>query len=593
MRGRRLVAALAVILAAAAAGAQQVAVREETLPNGMRLLMVERHDSPTVACGWVARVGSVNEPQGITGISHLFEHMMFKGTKTIGTSDYAKDQEIMAQQDQVRAEMEKEYSTLRLKRRRGEISGSIYDPDNRTPRLKELQAQLEKLYAAEKKVIVKDEMDQIYTSAGASGLNAGTTSDQTLYFVTVPANKLELWFWMESDRLLNPVFREFYSERDVVREERRLRTESTPTGKFDEGFDAMFWESSPYSHPVVGWPSDVESITRKQAADYFATYYAPNNITAVMVGDFDPDRALALAKEYFGRIPRGKNPPPEMITDEMPQQAEKRLVAEADTNPEVNIRYHAVPFEHKDMYAFQLIADLLNRRTGRLYKNLVEGKQIAVGEPYAFYRPMKYEGSFEVGAEVRDGKTPAEVEAALKAELEALAATPVDGHELQKVKNQEMANSFRRLGSNFYLLLQLMLYDSWGDWHYINDSPAKVAAVTAEDIQRVAKSCFTKDNSNVETFLRKEGSAAEDPALAAFPPQIKAMVKQQLGQLESIDDVAKLTEVVTRLQQMSGQVPPAMKPALEYLTTKAQERIDALSGDKAGAPPAKAPEGGK
>ncbi len=586
-------AGLVVSLAAAVAGAQQVAVREETLPNGMRLLMVERHDSPTVACGWVARVGSVNEPQGITGISHLFEHMMFKGTKTIGTSDYAADEKIMARQDAVRAEMEKEYTILRLKRRRGEISGSIYDPDNRTPRLKELQAELEKLYAAEKKVIVKDELDQIYTSNGASGLNAGTTEDQTFYFVTVPANKLELWFWMESDRLLNPVFREFYSERDVVREERRLRTESTPTGKFEEGFDAMFWESSPYSHPVVGWPSDVESITRKQAEDYFATYYAPNNITAVMVGDFDPARAMALAQKYFARIPRGKNPPPEMITDEMPQEAEKRFVAEAETNPEVNIRFHAVPFEHKDMYALELITDLLNRRTGRLYKNLVDGKKLAVGEPYAFYRPMKYEGMLEVGAEVRDGRTPAEVEAALRAELDALAAAPVGEQELQKVKNQEMANSFRRLGSNFYLLLQLMLYDSWGDWHYINDSPAKVSAVTAADIQRVAKTTFIKENSNVETFLRKEGTAPEDPALAAFPPQMKGMVKQQLAQIQSIDDAAKLTEIVSRLQQMGGQVPPAMKPALEYLTTKAQERLESLSGGKAAPAPVKTPEGGK
>ena len=592
MRGRWLMAGLAVSLAAAIAGAQQVAVREEMLPNGMRLLMVERHDSPTVACGWVARVGSVNEPQGITGISHLFEHMMFKGTKTIGTSDYAADEKIMARQDAVRAEMEKEYTALRLQRRRGEISGSIYDPANRTPRLKQLQAELEKLYAAEKKVIVKDELDQIYTSNGASGLNAGTSEDQTLYFVTVPANKLELWFWLESDRLLNPVFREFYSERDVVREERRLRTESTPTGKFEEGFDAMFWESSPYSHPVVGWPSDVESITRKQAEDYFATYYAPNNITAVMVGDFDPAKAMALAQKYFGRIPRGKNPPPEMITDEMPQEAEKRFVAEAETNPEVNIRFHAVPFDHKDMYAFELIADLLNRRTGRLYKNLVDGKKLAVGEPYASYRPMKYEGMFEVGAEVRDGKTPAEVEAALKAELDALAATPVGEHELQKVKNQEMANSFRRLGSNFYLMLQLMLYDSWGDWHYLNDSPARVAAVTAADIQRVAKKTFTTENTNVETFLRKEGTAPEDPALAAFPPQVKAMVTQQLSQIESIDDAAKLGEIVSRLQEMAGQVPPAMKPALEYLTTKAQERLEALSGGKAAPAPEKAPEGG-
>src|SRR5664280_2315667 len=309
MAKRYLLTALAVLLVAGALGAQQVQVREEVLPNGMKLLLVERHDSPTVSCGWVAKVGSVNEPPGITGISHLFEHMMFKGTKTIGTSDYAKDAEIMAEQDAVRAEMEKEYTLLREKLRRGEISGNIYDPANMTPRLKELRAQLEKLFAAEKQVIVKDELDQIYTKEGGSGLNAFTSEDQTAYFITVPANKLELWFWLESDRLANPV-----------------------------------------------------------------------------VGDFYSDKVIALAKEYFGRIPRAKTPPPEMITDEMPQIAQKRLEAEADTNPEVEIRFHAVPFDHKDMFAFQLVADLLNRRTGRLYKALVEDEKVAAGEPYGMYR---------------------------------------------------------------------------------------------------------------------------------------------------------------------------------------------------------------
>jgi predicted Zn-dependent peptidase len=579
-------ALLVLVLLTAAAGAEQlpgspaalpeIPVIETALPNGMKLLMVVRHDSPTVVCGWVARVGSVDEPPGITGISHLFEHMMFKGTKTIGTTDYAKDAAILAQQDAIRAEMEKEYTVLREKARRGEISGDIYDPANMTPRLKELKAEIEKLYAAEKEVIVKDELDSIYTAQGASGVNAGTTEDQTLYFVTVPSNKLELWFWLESDRLLNPVFREFYSERDVVREERRLRTESTPTGRFEEAFDAMFWESSPYSHPVVGWPSDVESITRSQAEAYFSVYYAPNNITAALVGDFDPDQALALANRYFGRIPRGKTPPPEMITTEMPQQAEKRFLAEADTNPEVVIRYHAVPFNHKDMYAFQLLADILNRRTGRLYASLVEGQQVAVGEPEASFEPKKYEGYFEVGAEVKEGKRPADVEVALEAELSKLGSEPVGDHELQKVKNQELANSFRRLQSNFFLMLQLLLYDSLDTWTYINESPAKVQAVTAADIQRVAGQYLTAEGRNVAVYVRKEGMAPEDPELAALPPKVKGMVKQQLAEIQQATDRAELEEMVAQLRAAAGSVPPQMQPAIQYLIKRAEERISSL-----------------
>jgi len=585
--------ALGLLLVAAGASAQQVQVREEMLSNGMKLLMVERHDSPTVAAGWIARVGSVNEPPGITGISHLFEHMMFKGTKAIGTSDYAKGQEIMAKQDAIRGEMEKEYTALRDKLRRGEIAGTIYDPENRTPRLKELQVELEKLYAEEKKLIVKDELDQIYTREGGSGLNAGTSEDWTLYFITVPTNKLELWFWLESDRLLNPVFREFYSERDVVREERRMRTESTPTGKFEEAFTAMFWMSSPYNHPIVGWPSDVESITRDGANRYFATYYAPNNLTAVFVGDFDPAKVLNLANTYLARIPRGAVPPPEMVTTEMPQLEEKRMDAEADTNPEVDIRYHAVPFNHSDQFTFQLIGDILSRRTGRLYKTLVEDQALAVGEPYAYYRPLKYEGYFEVGAEVKDGRRPADVEAALLAEIDKLAKAPVEERELQKVKNQELANSFRRLQSNFFLLLQLLIYDANGEWRYINESPAKLQAVTAADIQRVAAKYLTRENRNVLTYTRKAGSAPEDPELAALPAQLKGMVKQQLAEIDKITDPAELQQALDQMRQMGSQVPPQVKPALEYLRKRIEQKLDALGKAPAAAPEAAPkPEGG-
>lgn len=558
---------------------QKVEVQEAVLENGMKLLMVERHESPTVACGWVARVGSVNESPGITGISHLFEHMMFKGTKTIGTKDYEKDKAILEQQDKVRKAMEAEYSLLRVKLRKGEISGSIYDPENATPRLRELKAELEKLYAQEKANIVKDELDQIYTREGASGLNAFTTNDQTAYFVTVPANKLELWFWLESDRLANPVFREFYSERDVVREERRMRVESTPIGKFEEQFEAMFWQSTPYHHPVVGWPADLESITREQAEAYFATYYAPNNITAVLVGDLQPEKALELAKRYFGRLPRGPQEPPEVISEEIEQLAEKRFLAEAETNPKVVIRIPAVPFGHRDQYALELAAALLNRRTGRLYKRLVEEKSIAVGEPFAGFRPMKYAGYFEVEAEVKEGVDPATVEQALWRELERLAQEPVGEKELQKVKNQALADAFRRLQSNFFLLLQLMLYDSFGDWRFINEAPKKLQAVTAQDIQAVCSQLFKKEKRNVAIYLRKVGTM-EDPELQTFPAELRNRLKAQLARFNQVTDPEKLSQVLAQMEQMSAQAPAQMQEAFAYLKKKVQERLSQLQQGK-------------
>ncbi|MEE4273561.1 MAG: pitrilysin family protein [Thermoanaerobaculales bacterium] len=553
-----------------------VPVTEVMLDNGMRLLLVERHDSPRVSGGWAAHVGSANENYGITGIAHLFEHMMFKGTRNIGTTDYEAEMEIMAELDAIRSEMDVEYTALREAKRRGEITGNIYLPENQTPRLAELREKMKALQDAQREYIVNNEYDKIYTNQGATGLNAGTNSDATVYFIDVPSNKLELWFWMESDRLLNAVFREFYSERDVVREERRMRVESDPTAKYEEQFDFMFWGSIPYHHPVIGWPSDVESINRAQAAEFFSTFYAPNNITAAVVGDFDTDEAIELAKKYFGRIPRGENPPPEMITEEIEQLQERRMIATADTNPSVQIRWHAVPFVHKDSYALDVLSSVLSGRTGRLYKAMVDERTIATGQPYAYFNGQRYAGSFEVGAELAEGVSHEQAEAALLAEIAKLKTEPVSDRELAKVKNQELANSFRRLQSNFYLLLQLLFYDVLGSWDYINTSPAMVQAVTADDVMRVANDYFPDTGKNVLWYHRDEATE-EDPNLAALSGQAKTMAKQAIAQIEQITDPAELQGLMSQVQSMMGQAPPEFHPALELIAARAQERLDGLS----------------
>jgi len=579
LRRRSIITALVmvVLLGGLTATAQdaKVPVQEVFLDNGMKLLMVERHESPTVSAGWTAHVGSVNEEVGATGIAHLFEHMMFKGSSTISTSDYEKEAEIIAKLDAIRIEMDVEYQAMREAKRRGEVTGSIYLPENQTERLAELREEMKVLQAQQKEFIVKDEFDQIYTEAGASGMNAGTMQDATIYFITVPANKLEMWFWMESERLLNPVFREFYSERDVVREERRMRVESNPTAKYEEQFDFMFWGSLPYHHPVIGWPSDVESIGRTSANEFFATYYAPNNITAALVGDFSSEEALALANKYFGRIPRGETAPPSVVTEEIEQIAERRMTAQADTNPSVQIRWHTVPFAHRDFYALDVMDSLLNDRTGRLYKSLVESEQLATGEPYSNFNSLKYGGSLEIGAELADGVDHRSVEEALLAEVERLKTEPVPERELQKVKNQSLANSYRRLQSNFFLLLQLLLYDVWDDWQFLNDSPAKTEAVTAEDVQRVANTYLTDTDRNTLWYYRTEGTD-EDPELAALSGQAKVMAKQSLAQINQIDDPAELEQGLAQMKAMKGQAPPEFQPAIDLMIKRATERLEML-----------------
>ncbi len=561
---------------ALAADIAQVPVKEHTLANGMKILMVERHDVPSISVGWTAHVGSANEDTGATGIAHLFEHMMFKGSKTIGTTDAAKELEIMARLDEVRGQMEAEYTALREAKRRGEVEGSIYLPENRTERLVELFEQMKVLQDEQHEYIVKDELDQIYTELGASGLNAFTNQDMTTYIITVPANKIELWFWMESERLLNAVFREFYSERDVVREERRMRVESDPTAKFEEQYDSMFWNASPYHHPVVGWPSDVESISRQQANDFFATYYAPNNITAAIVGDYDTAEVLALAEKYFGRIPRGEKAPPEVVTEELDQLQERRMTAEADTNPSVQIRWRTVGFVNKDQHALDVMSAILSDRTGRFYKSLVEDKELATGEPYAYGNSLRLDGMFEIGAELADGASHDAVEAALLAEVEALKNEPVPERELQKVKNQFLANSYRRLQSNFFLMIQLLIYDAMGDWTYLNTSSAAVEAVTAADVQRVAKTYFTDNGRNTLWYLRKAGTD-EDPDLAGLEGQAKQMAKQMISQIVVEEDAAKLQMFQTQMQTSLSQAPEQFKPAMEVVLKKIQDRLTELA----------------
>jgi predicted Zn-dependent peptidase len=468
----------------------------------MRLLLVERHDDPTIAGGWVAHVGSANERPGITGTAHLFEHMMFKGTPTLGTKDYPKDLEIIAEQERVRGEMRPEEAKVRAAFRRGEID-DLFKPENQTPRYKELAKRFNELIARQREILVKNEFDRVYTSAGASGMNAFTAEDLTAYFVTVPANKLELWMWMESERILRPVFREFYAERDVVYEERRMRTESTPLGKFAEAFDSLIWESHPYSWPVIGWPSDVSAITKAQADEFYSLYYSGRNLTLMLVGDFQAPQALALAERYFSRIPRGAAEPPEVLTLEAPQPAEKRMYAEADTNPQVDVVWHTAPFGHRDTYALDILAQLLSTRTGRLYKGLVLGSKAAT-DVSAGPIHRKWAGLFDISAEASPGQKPEAVEQAIYAELDKLKREEVPPTELQKVKNNFAAGEYRRLTGNMSILMQLVFNDGLGDWREVNEAGPKHQAVTAADVKRVANAYFTKENRNVAIYTRKK-----------------------------------------------------------------------------------------
>ncbi len=477
-------------------------VTEVVLDNGMRVLMVYKEGRPNIAAGWVAHVGSANERPGITGISHLFEHMMFKGSQRIGTSDFAKDRDIRARLDAVRDAMfekERDYREL-VRHGKGD---SIDDPALQGEEMEALKARFDALIQEQRGTMVKDEFDQIYTESGATGMNAFTNRDMTVYFIKVPRNKLELWFWMESERLNQPVFREFYSERDVVYEERRMRTDSTPTGKQDEVFDSLFWRGHPYGWPVIGWPSDISAITRAQAEEFFGLYYAPGNITAALVGEFDIDHATELAESYFGRIPSSSQPPPDVITLAMPQAGELFYRASLEAPPEAVLRYHTTAFDGEDDPALQVLAEVLSSKTGPLYRRLVLEEQIAV-QVGAGQNGGKYDGSFSLYATGKESADPERLREMLLHEVALIQQHGVADSELQKVKNRLAAAKYRRLRSPFGLLVQLLYYDGLRDWRVMDSYMERLIDVDVAALQRVAKNYLVADNRANKLYRRAQ-----------------------------------------------------------------------------------------
>jgi predicted Zn-dependent peptidase len=463
-------------------------VKEHVLKNGLKILMLKKHDVPTVSLRIVYKVGSVNERPGITGASHLFEHMMFKGTKIFGIKDFESERPLLEKEDELIAKIETEKA-------RGD------NVDNEKVKL--LESELSGVWKKQKELIVKDEMWSIYLKNGATGLNASTSNDATYYYCNLPANRLELWAFMESDRMRNLVLREFYSERDVVMEERRLRTENSPFGLLMEQLNAATYTAHPYGWPVIGWMSDLQKIKKEEVAKYFKQYYSPNNAVIIAVGDINPDEVIGLVEKYFGDIPR-QPPSPEVTTVEPKQIGERRVYVEYDANPVLSIAYHKPAVGHPDQYVFDVIEAILSSgRTSRLYKSLIEDKRIAV-MAHAYGGPSKFADTFMFFCTPRSPHTAEEVEEAIYEELEKLKTKPVTGHELQKIKNQLEAGFIRSLESSSGLASKIASYEAIYGWGYINTLVENTLAVTPEDIMRVANEYFKKTNRTVAILVKKE-----------------------------------------------------------------------------------------
>lgn len=463
-------------------------ITEFTLDNGMRFIVLERHRAPVVSFLIYADVGGVNEPDGQTGVAHYLEHLAFKGTQKIGTTNYEAEKPLFEKQDQI-------FEQIKQAKAEGN-----------TAKLKQLMDELEKLSAEANQYVKQNEFGRIVEQAGGVGMNAMTSSEATFYFYSLPANKLELWMSLESERFLEPVFREFYKEKQVILEERRLRTENSPVGQMIEEFSATAFKVHPYRRPVIGYVEDLENLTRENVKDFFETYYVPNNLTVVIVGDVNPDEVKRFAEIYFGRY-SAKAKPPQLNIVEPPQTEAREITLKLKTQPWYFEGYPIPALNDPDSVIYDLISSLLSDgRTSRLYKSLVEEQKIALAAQGSNgYPGNKYPNLMFFYAMPAPGHTVDEVATALRREIERFKTELVSETELERVKTQAKAGLLRSLDSNMGMAFALAEYEvKTGSWVNLFEELEKIDAITAQDIQRVAQTMFRPENRTIGRLLSDE-----------------------------------------------------------------------------------------
>jgi predicted Zn-dependent peptidase len=459
-------------------------VTVKKLDNGLTLIVYERPEAPVFSYATVVNVGSAQEVTGITGLAHMFEHMAFKGTDEVGSTDIAAEKASLQK-------VEDAYAAYDLERRR-----EVGRDDAKVATLE--KAWKDSIDAAQK-YVVPNEFSKIVDQAGGVGMNAFTAQDETAYFYSLPANRFELWAFLESSRFLHPVFREFYKERDVVMEERRMSYESRPIGRLIDQFVSAAFVAHPYHSVGIGWPSDLRTISASDAAAFYKKYYVPSNIVISVVGDVKASEAMPVLEKYFGRLPKAPAPEP-LRTVEPPQKAERTVVLHEQSQPIYIEGYHRPSINDPDDPVYDVMEVILSEgRTSRLYRSLVRDKKIAANAIGGNGFPgNKYPSLFTFIAFTTPGHTPAELRAAIEEQLTRLKTEDVTADELQSVKTRVKAQILRQLDSNSGLALQLSTVQTlFGDWRELFRTTDKIDKVTAADVRRVANATFVASNRTV------------------------------------------------------------------------------------------------
>ncbi|MGG6293233.1 M16 family metallopeptidase [Leptolyngbya sp. AN02str] len=465
-------------------------IQEFTLDNGIKFIVMERHQAPVVSFMTYVNVGAAEEAPGKTGAAHFLEHLAFKGTSRIGTRDYEQEQQVLNELDRVFDQLQAAKAA------------------NQTDEITRLQQTFDTLKAQSATFVEQNQYSRIVERAGGVGLNATTSADETRYFYSFPSNKLELWMSLESERFLDPVFREFHEEKDVILEERRLRTDNSPIGKMIEAFLETAYPNHPYGRPVIGYEEDIRNLTRKDIQDFFDAYYTPNRMVMAVVGDVDTQEVQRLAELYFGRYQARSRTPD--IEATAPAQTEPREVTvNLQSQPWYIEGYQRPAISDPDSPVYFVLSSILSGgRTSRLYQALVE-QQIALNVEVGNGFPgNRFPTIFMVYALTAPGRTVDEVAAAFNRELTRLKTEPVSAEELDRVKTQVRVSLLQLVSSNEGMASLLTDYDAkTGSWRNLFDELQAVETVTAEDIQRVAQATFVPEKLTIGRLLPVEGQS--------------------------------------------------------------------------------------
>ena len=465
----------------------QIPVHYDTLKNGLRVIIVPDTNVAVVSCRLYYFVGSMYEGPGTTGLSHMYEHMMFKGTKRLGTKAYQKEVPIMSSIDSLAkiasAEREKEHPSDSL--------------------IQQYKTQIFDLLAKQRKYIKKDEIWELYQNNGGTSLNAWTADDMTAYIVTLPKNKIELFYWIESDRMKNPVLREFYSEREVVTEERRMRYDNKPVNRYWERLNAVFYTAHPYRYPTIGWMSDIESFSREKMENHIRRFYTPDNALLVLVGNIDPSEALNSIKQYFGPVPRAKIPKKEIVTREPEPIGTTRFTVHDQGEPRIDMLFHTPGYPNDDLYKLDVIEGIFSGRSGRLYRRLVDKEGLCT-DAGADNNYRLQDGYFHIWAELKNNTDPQKVEKIIKEELAKASSGNPTGKEMMRITNEIRMSFVSGLKSQEGISDRLAWFERLRSWEDLLSYPEKIGAVKPDDIPSVVKKWLDPEVMTIGQLLPKK-----------------------------------------------------------------------------------------